>query len=205
MALSKAKVREILSTAGVDSEHMSAAVDAIIDGNVASIEALREDVAKYKADAEKLADVQKELDALKANNGDDYKTKYEKEHKAFEDFRNDVTAKQTRAAKEAAARAYFEGKNITGANLDIAMRGARDEIGGLEMDGDKIKDTAALDALVSGTYAGLVVTTTKQGVNTATPPANGGKSIMTKDQIMAIKDTAERQKAIADNHELFGF
>jgi hypothetical protein len=205
MALSKAKVREILSTAGVDSEHMSAAVDAIIDGNVASIEALREDVAKYKADAEKLADVQKELDALKANNGDDYKTKYEKEHKAFEDFKNDVTAKQTRAAKEAAARAYFEGKNITGANLDIAMRGARDEIDGLEMDGDKIKDTAALDALVSGTYAGLVVTTTKQGVNTATPPANGGKSIMTKDQIIAIKDTAERQKAIADNHELFGF
>ena len=205
MALSKAKVREILSTAGVDSEHMSAAVDAIIDGNVASIEALREDVAKYKADAEKLADVQKELDALKANNGDDYKTKYEKEHKAFEDFKNDVTAKQTRAAKEAAARAYFEGKNITGANLDIAMRGARDEIGGLEMDGDKIKDTSALDALVSGTYAGLVVTTTKQGVNTATPPANGAKATMTKDQIMAIKDAGTRQRAIAENHELFGF
>ena len=205
MALSKAKVREILSTAGVDSEHMSAAVDAIIDGNVASIEALREDVAKYKADAEKLTEVQKELDALKANNGDDYKTKYEKEHKAFEDFKNDVTAKQTRAAKEAAARAYFEGKNITGANLDIAMRGARDEIGGLEMDGDKIKDTSALDALVSGTYAGLVVTTTKQGVNTATPPANGAKATMTKDQIMAIKDAGTRQRAIAENHELFGF
>ncbi len=205
MALSKAKVREILSAAGVDSEHMSAAVDAIIDGNVASIEALREDVAKYKADAEKLESVQKELDALKANNGDDYKTKYEKEHKAFEDFKNDVTAKESKAAREAAAKAYFEGKNITGANLDIAMRGARDEIGALEMDGDKIKDTAALDALISGTYAGLVVTTTKQGVNTATPPANGGKSTMTKDQIMAIKDTTERQKAIAENHEMFGF
>jgi hypothetical protein len=27
---------------------------------------------------------------------------------------------------------------------------------------------------------------------------------MTKDEIMAIKDTTERQQAIAQNHELFG-
>lgn len=27
----------------------------------------------------------------------------------------------------------------------------------------------------------------------------------TKEEIMKIKDTTERQKAIADNHELFGF
>lgn len=209
MALSKAKVREILSTAGVDSEHMSAAVDAIIDGNVASIEALREDVAKYKADAEKLADVQKELDALKANNGDDYKAKYEKEHKAFEDYKADVTAKESKAAKEAAAKAYFEAKNITGANLDIAMRGAREEIGALEMDGDKIKDTTALDALVSGTYAGLVVTTTKQGVNTATPPVSNGGNSLTKadlykrdDHGRYIMSTSERQKALAEHPEL---
>lgn len=209
MALSKAKVREILSTAGVDSEHMSAAVDAIIDGNVASIEALREDVAKYKADAEKLTEVQKELDALKANNGDDYKTKYESECKAFADYKAEVTAKESKAAREAAAKAYFEGKNITGANLDIAMRGARDEIGALEMDGDKIKDTAALDALVSGTYAGLVVTTTKQGVNTATPPASNGGNSLTKADLYKrdehgryIMSTAERQKALAEHPEL---
>lgn len=206
MALSKAKVREILSAAGVDSEHMSTAVDAIIDGNVASIEALREDVAKYKADAEKLEAVQKELNELKANTGDDYKAKYEAEKKAFADYKADQMAKETKAAKEAAVKAYFESKNITGANLAIAMRGARDEIAGIELDGTSIKDTTALDALVSGEYSGLVVTTTRQGAATATPPANnGGKNYKTKGEILAIKDRTERQNAIAENHEMFGF
>lgn len=209
MALSKAKVREILSAAGVDSEHMSTAVDAIIDGNVASIEALREDVAKYKADAEKLEAVQKELNELKANSGDDWKSKYEKEHTDFESYKKGITEKETKAAKEKAVKAYFEGKNITGANLDIAMRGCRDEIGAIELDGDKIKDTAALDALVNGTFAGLVVTKTVQGAQTANPPANNGGSKLTRADIYAKDEhgrykmsTAERQKALAENPEL---
>ena len=65
MALTKAKVREILSAAGVDSEHSHDAVEAIIDGHLSSIEALREEVAKYKEEAEKLPAVQKELDGFK--------------------------------------------------------------------------------------------------------------------------------------------
>jgi TolA-binding protein len=196
-----ALTRKSLKAMGLTDEQ----VDSIVEMHTETVDGLKDKLKQAEEKAEQLDGVQKQLDDLKAKGEDGYKEKYEKEHKAFEDFKNDVTAKESKAAKLAAAKAYFEGKNITGANLDIAMRGARDEIDGLEMDGDKIKDTAALDALVSGTYAGLVVTTTKQGVNTATPPANGGKSIMTKDQIIAIKDTAERQKAIADNHELFGF
>lgn len=36
-------------------------------------------------------------------------------------------------------------------------------------------------------------------------PLNGGKATMTVDEIMAIQDDAKRQKAIAENHTLFGF
>jgi hypothetical protein len=138
--------------------------------------------------------------------GDDWKSKYEKEHTDFESYKKGVTEKETKAAKEKAVKAYFEGKNITGANLDIAMRGCRDEIGAIELDGDKIKDTAALDALVNGTFAGLVVTKSVHGAQTANPPANnGGKNYKTKEEILAIKDRTERQNAIAENHEMFGF
>ena len=38
---------------------------------------------------------------------------------------------------------------------------------------------------------------------TTPPPGNGGKTL-TKDDIMKIKDTQERQKAIAENPALFG-
>lgn len=141
----------------------------------------------------------------KNNNNDGYKEKYEKEHKAFEDYKNDVTAKENKAAKENAVKAYFEGKNISGKNLEIAMRGCTAEIAALELEDGKIKDTATLDELVNGTYAGLVQTTHTTGTSTSNPPANGGgKSTKTMAEIMAIKDTAERQKAIAENPEVFG-
>lgn len=172
MALTKAQVREILSTAGVDREHMSDAVDKIIDGHLASINVLREEADKYKADAEKLPNVQKQLDDLKAEGDGGYQEKYEKEHKAFEDFKANVTAKESKAAKEKAVRAYFESKNITGVNLDLAMRGCGEEMAALELDGEKIKDTKSLDALVDGTYKGLVSTTQTKGANPANPPAN---------------------------------
>ena len=100
-------------------------------------------------------------------------------------------------------RAYFESKNITGANLDLAMRGCGEEMAALELDGEKIKDTKSLDALVDGTYKGLVSTTQTKGANPATPPANTGGGAMTKDQIMEIKDRSERRAAIAANINLF--
>lgn len=40
--------------------------------------------------------------------------------------------------------------------------------------------------------------------NTPTPPAGGGSTAMTKDEIMNIRDSEERQLAIAEHPELFG-
>ena len=197
-----AMTRKALKAMGLTDEQ----IDSIIEMHTETVDGLKDKLKAAEDKANKLDDVQKELDGLKANSGDDYKAKYEKEHNDFEAYKKGVTEKETKAAKEKAVKAYFEGKNITGANLDIAMRGCRDEIGAIELDGDKIKDTAALDALVSGTFAGLVVTKSVQGAQTANPPANnGGKSYKTKAEILAIKDRTERQTAIAENHEMFGF
>ena len=162
---------------------------------------LKDDLTKYKADAEKLPSVQKQLDDLKAAGDGGYKEKYEKEHSAFEAFKTDITEKESKAAKEKAVRAYFESKNITGANLDLAMRGCGEEMAALELDGEKIKDTKSLDALVDGTYKGLV---SKQTVRVDTGARfNGGGKPMTKDEIMQITDRAERRAAIAANMDLF--
>lgn len=208
MALTKAQVREILSAAGVDSEHMKEAVEKIIDGHLASVEALREDVSKYKPDAEKLESVQKELDDLRKDTAD--AAGWQKKAENFEKKYNDLvianTEKEAKAAKESAARAYYESKGITGKALDIAIRGSGAEISALELGKDgKIKDSAALEALVKGDFSGLVGQTHTEGAPTATPPANvGGKHTMTKDEIMNIEDIDARHNAILENGELFG-
>lgn len=174
MALTKAQVREILSAAGVDAEHMKDAVDKIIDGHLASVDALREDVSKYKTEAEQLGGVQKELDELKKLDGAGWKAKAEGWEEKYNDLVSANTAKETKAAKEAAARAYYESKGIAGKALDIAMRGSGAEIEALELADGKIKDAAALEALVNGDFSGLVSTTTTKGADTPTPPANNG-------------------------------
>lgn len=200
-----AMTRKSLKAMGLTDEQ----IDSIIEMHTETVDGLKEKLKTAEEKANKLDGVEKELNDLKANSGDDYKAKYEAEKKAFADYKADQTAKETKAAKEKAVKAYFEGKNITGANLDIAMRGCRDEIGAIELDGDKIKDTAALDALVNGTFAGLVVTKTVQGAQTANPPANNGGSKLTRADIYAKDEhgrykmsTAERQKALAENPEL---
>lgn len=131
---------------------------------------------------------------------------YKKLKKEFDDYKAEISGKEAKAAKESAARAFFEGKGITGKSLDIAMRGSGAEIAALELDGDKIKDTSALDALVKDTYSGLVSTTTIRGAQTATPPANNGKT-MTKADIYKkddhgryIMSASERQKALIETH-----
>lgn len=178
--------------------------DTILEAHTETVNEIKAERDRLKADAEKLPGVQKQLDDLKAAGDGGYKEKYEKEHSAFEAFKSDITAKETKAAKEKAVRAYFESKNITGANLDLAMRGCGTEMAALEMDGEKIKDTKSLDALLTGTYKGLISTTRTEGANPANPPANTGgaksrEDIYKKDDKgRYVMSTAERQQALAE-------
>ena len=192
----RAEIRNILGEACTEEIE-----NRLVALHLGVVDPLKDDLTKYKADAEKLPGVQKELDDLKAAGDGGYKEKYEKERSAFEAFKTDITAKESKAAKEKAVRAYFKSKNITGANLDLAMRGCGEEMAALELDGEKIKDTKSLDALVDGTYKGLV---SKQTVRFDTGARfNGGGKPMTKDEIMQINDRAERRAAIAANMDLF--
>ena len=192
----RAEIRNILGEACTEEIE-----NRLVALHLGVVDPLKDDLTKYKADAEKLTGVQKELDDLKAAGDGGYKEKYEKEHSAFETYKSTVTAKESKAAKEKAVRTYFESKNITGANLDLAMRGCGEEMAALELDGEKIKDTTSLDALVDGTYKGLV-SKSHVRVDMGGRLNDGGKP-MTKDEVMQITDRAERRAAIAANMDLF--
>ena len=197
-----ALTRRLLKGMGLTDEQM----DTIIEAHTDTVDGLKADVAKYKADAEQLPKVQRELDTLKAAGDGGYQEKYEKVKKDFDDYKAEVSMKETKAAKEKAVRAYYESKGITGKSLDIAIRGSGAEIDALELDGDKIKDTSALDELVKGTFSGLVSTTETRGAQTSNPPANNNSGAMTKADIYKkdehgryMLSAAERQKALMEN------
>ena len=70
-----ALTRKSLKAMGLTDEQ----VDSIIEMHTDTVDGLKEQVNTYKADAEKLPNVQKELDDLKAMGDGGYKEKYEKE------------------------------------------------------------------------------------------------------------------------------
>ena len=174
-----ALTRKSLKAMGLTDEQ----VDSIIEMHTDTVDGLKEQVKTYKADAEKLPNVQKELDDLKAAGDGGFKEKFEKEHSDFENFKKTIQEKETKAAKESAAKAFFESKGITGNSLEIAMRGSSAEIAALDLDGEKIKDSSALDALVNGTFKALVSTTTTKGANIPNPPVTTPNKSYSADDI----------------------
>lgn len=194
--------RKMLKAMGIEEEK----IDQIIEAHTETVDAIKEQREAYKADAERLPGVQRELDELKkGDSGNDYKAKYEKEKKDFQDYKNGIAEKESAAAKEKAARAYFESKGIPADSMGLVIRGAKAEISGLELDGEKIKDSTALDTLLSGDYKGLVGKTVTKGTDTKTPPNTSG-GIKSREEIYKKDDkgryilsTAERQAALAES------
>jgi len=193
MAFTRATIRNLAKESGV--ELPKELEDALVSEHLTARNAYADE--QVKAELEK----QPAEKAVNVKDSEEYKTL----EKSFNDYKAEIANKQAKEAKEKAVRAFYESKGITGKNLEIAMRGSRAEIDGIELDGDKIKDNSALEALVKGDFSGLVATTTTKGANTANPPANnGGKTGKTKEEIMAIRDPAVRQAEIAKNPEAFG-
>lgn len=198
-----ALTRKLLKGMGLTDEQ----VDTIIEAHGDTVEGLKNDIQRYKADADKLPGIQKELNDLKKDNGNDFKARYEKEHKEFQDYKDGIAKKEAAAAKEKAARAYFESKGIPAKNMGLVIRGAKGEIEGLELDGEKIKDASALDSLLDGDYKGLIGRAKETGTETETPPdASGGAKSRAEiykkdDKGRYVLSTAERQAAIAASLE----
>lgn len=194
--------RKMLKAMGIEDEK----IDQIIDAHSETVDALKADRDAYKEDAEKLAAVQKELDALKAKGDDGYKAKYEAEKAAHDALKADIAAKETKQAKTDAYRELLKGANIDEKRIATILRAEAPTIDKIELDADgKIKNAEQYTASIKSDWADFIVTQSAKGTNTATPPANGGAATTkTKEDILKIKDAGERQKAIAENPTLFG-
>lgn len=180
-----ALTRKFLKAMGVEDEK----IDQIIEAHSATVDGLKEQIDALRAEAgngeeakAKLADLQKQLDRanadLEAAKNDGWKDKHDAVQRELEDYKAEIAAKEAQAAKEKAARDWYESKGVAGKALSVAMRGSGAEIAALELDeAGKIKDSTALDALIQGDFAGLVRNTETQGAQTAHPPAgqSGGE------------------------------
>lgn len=163
-----ALTRKYLKSMGLTEEQ----VDSIIDAHTETLDGLKNEVAKYKADAEKLPDIQKELDDLKKGGGEDYKARYEAEKAAHDKTRADYEAKETAATNERLFRAELTAAGITGKRADQIVKLT-------DMSAFKVKDGAYEDAKavqdhIRTEYSEFVPETITRGADVPTPPSNTG-------------------------------
>ena len=193
--------RKFLSALGIDSDK----VDEIIQAHTEVTDALKEERDRYKVDAEKLPALNEELKALKEKQAgeDPYKEKYEKLKKEHDDYKKEVEAKAETAKKTDAFKALLKEIGIPEKRIDSVIKVS--DISKVEFDDEgKIKDGDKLKDSLKTEWADFIATTKTEGAKTATPPANTGKSTMTKEQIRAISDPVERQAKMLENPSLFG-
>jgi len=140
----------------------------------------------------------------KLDESTDLQGKYDKLKTEYDAYKNEQEAKEVRVQKQDAYKEILKSLNIPDKRWTAILKTVNfDE---LKMTDGKLDDVEKLTKEAKEEWGDFIVTTKETGVSSANPPANnGGKSTRTKEEIMAIKDTTERQKAIAENHELFGF
>ena len=197
MALS----RKFLSALGIDEEK----AEQIITAHTETVDGLKAERDKYKTDAEKLPAVESELKALKDKQAgeDPYKEKLEKLQKEYAEYKKDVEAKATTAKKENAFKGLLKEIGIPEKRIDSVLKVS--DVNKIEFDDEgKVKDGDKLKEGLKAEWGDFIPTTKTEGAKTATPPANTGKTTMTREQIRAIPDAAERQKAMLENPSLFG-
>lgn len=197
----RAEIRKIIGESCTDEIE-----NQLVALHLGVVDPLKDDVTRYKADAEKLPTVLKELDDLKGKGDDGYKEKYESEHKAFEDYKTSVAAEKTTAAKEKALETALKKVGIADKRLQSVARLCKGDglLDKLELD-DKgaIKDSDKLEASLKESYSDYIVTTSTQGANTANPPAgNGGSGSITAEAFKKM-GYAERLKLYKESPEQY--
>ena len=191
----------------VQNEEMSAKekANAIMDEHLTQmdeVKAERDNLKQRVTEAEtKAADLQKQLDDV--NGGEDYKKKYEDEKKAFEDFKKQAASEAELSKIKAAHRKLLVDEGISEKRIDAIQKVT--DFGKMKLDKDgNLEGAADIRKSIAEEWGDFKVTVTERGASVANPP-KPGKPTKTKEEIMAIKDDAERQKAIAENHEVFNF
>jgi len=158
--------RKFLEGMGIEDKQ----VESIIEAHTETVNGLKAERDRYKEQAEKVPDLQKQLEeAQAASNGDDeWEQKYNDEHQAFEDFKAQIQTERAEAEKAQAYRGMLMAAGIDPKRIDTIMRVT--DLSEVEMEDGKLKDAGKLEESAKQEWADFVLKQFTKGSDPATPP-----------------------------------
>lgn len=168
-----ALTRKLLEGMGIEDK----AIESIIEAHSETVNGLKADRDKYKEQAQRVPDLQKQLEEAKSAAGSesDWEQKYNDEHQAFEDFKAQVETEKAEADKAQAYRGMLMAAGIDPKRIDAIMRVT--DLRQVEMEDGKLKDTEKLQESAKQEWSDFVVKSNTQGSNPATPPTKPSPNV----------------------------
>ncbi len=170
-----ALTRKMLAAMEIPAEK----IEEIINAHTETVNALKEERDLLKADADKAATVEKDLEKANAElekfRSGDWENKYNKVKGEFDSFKTDVETKATRTAKETAYKKLLLDAGISDKRVETVLKVTNLDDVKIDKDG-KIEDSDKLTESVKTEWADFIVTKREEGAGTPNPPANGGES-----------------------------
>lgn len=197
MAFTRSRLKEILQD---DSKTPAEKADLIMDEHVAVVDPLKTERDGLKEQAKELPELQKQVEKLTAD-----AKKFDEERKSFTEYKSKVEKDAERAKLESAFRDLLADEKISGGKTrhDAIVRVT--DFSGMKLGEDgKLENESEIRKAINTDWGAFKATVTEKGAVVEKPPMTG-KATKTKEEILSMKDTRQRQQAIAENHELFGF
>lgn len=194
----RAEIRRIIGESCTDEMENS-----IVAMHIGVVDPLKDELQTLKADAAKVSDLEKEIERLKTLNtdADSWKAKYEKEHADFDEYKNNIDSEKQTENLKSLYKSLLKENKVDDKRIDSILKVTDFSTLKVGKDG-KLENAKELSESIKNDWGDFIVKTETKGADIETPPANSGNKL-TKEQIMEIKDTTARQKAIAENIELF--
>lgn len=165
-----ALTRKMLKAMGIEDEK----IDQIIEAHTETTESLKAERDSLKADADKVSDLQSQLDkaneTIKAAGTDSYKVKYEAIKEEFDNFKKDIKNKETAKAKADAYEQLLKDAGVSEKRIPAILKVT--DIESVEIDSDgKLKDADKLTENIKTEWSDFIQTKGVQGADISNPPA----------------------------------
>lgn len=178
--------RRFLSALGIEADK----IDEIITAHLETVNELKEARDKYKADADKLPDVQKQLDDAQnsAKDNGDFETKYNELKTEYDQYKTTVETEKANAKKGTQYRDLLRECGIPEKRLDAVMRLINLDEVKVDKDG-KIEGVEEVKKSIKADWADYIPADNNQGAKVADPPAgdNGGNRTLSRAAEVAKK------------------
>lgn len=192
-----ALTRKMLIAMGIEPDK----VDQIIESHSETVEGLKKQAEELREQASRVPDLEKSIEELKAAQPtEDWEAKYQEKAAELESFREQVAEEKAKAEKASLYKSALREVGVGEKFVDDIMRVA--DLTSVAVEDGKLADAENLKTELADKYSTFITQTSTQGAKVEEPPANAGPK-MTRDEIMAIKDTSARQQAIAENIDQF--